>query len=105
MIYVVLTITGWIAVLVVKKEWPSVRQVLFILAVLLGAMVGYLTVELLVPGDNQGIPKGVGETLANLPWQDIGMFFSMLVGMASKYLFDIIGEKKKRRIAFNKWQF
>jgi hypothetical protein len=29
----------------------------------------------------------------------------MVLGMASKYLFDVICEKKRRRIAFNKWQF
>jgi hypothetical protein len=105
MAYIVLTLTGVIAVLVVKKEWPGAKQVLFILALILVGLVGYLSVELLVPGDNQVIHKGVGEALSNLPWQDIMMFFSMLLGMASKYLFDIIGEKKRRRIAFNKWQF
>jgi hypothetical protein len=105
MAYIVLTLTGVIAVLMVKKEWPGAKQVLFILALLLVGLVGYLAVELLVPDDNQVIHKGVGETLAYLPWQDIGMFFSMLICMASKYLFDRIGEKNRRRITFNKWQF
>jgi hypothetical protein len=105
MAYIVLTLTGLIAVLAVKKEWPGAKQVLFILVVLLAGLVGYLALDMLVIEDNQVIPKGVGEIFANLPWQDIGMFFSMLLGMASKYLFDMIGEKKRRRIAFNKWQF
>jgi hypothetical protein len=94
-----------IAVLIVKKEWTRAKQVLFILALLLVGLAGYLEVELLVIEDNPVIQKNAGDILGNLPWQDIGMFFSMLVGMASKYLFDIIGEKKRRRIAFNKWQF
>ena len=61
--------------------------------------------DVLFPDDNQVIHKEVGDALVSLPWQDFGMFFSMLLGMASKYLFDRIGEKKRRRIAFNKWQF
>ncbi|NIO87683.1 MAG: hypothetical protein GTN53_44295 [Candidatus Aminicenantes bacterium] len=105
MVYIILTIAGWIAVIIVKKEWSEAKQVLFILSVLLAGMLGYLAVDFLVLEEGQVISKGVGEVLANLPWEDIGMFFSMLVGMASKYLFDVIGEKKRRRIAFNKWQF
>jgi hypothetical protein len=105
MAYIVLTLTGVIAILIVKKEWPGAKQVLFILAFLMAGLIGYLAAELLVPDNNQVIHKGVEETLASLPWQDIGMFFSMLVGMASKYLFDRIGEKNRRRITFNKWQF
>jgi len=105
MAYIVLTFIGMIAILMVKKEWPGGKQVLFILAVLLVGLLGYLAVEFLVLKDGSVISKGAGEILANLPWQDLGMFFSMLVGMASKYLFDVIGEKNRRRIAFNKWQF
>jgi len=105
MAYIVLTLIGLIAILMVKKEWPGGKQVLFILAFLLVGWLGYLAVDILVLEDGTVISKGAGEILANLPWQDIGMFFAMLVGMASKYLFDIIGEKKKRRITFNKWQF
>ncbi|UCH95212.1 MAG: hypothetical protein JSV88_33895 [Candidatus Aminicenantes bacterium] len=105
MAYIFLTLMGWISVIIVKKRWSGAKQVLFIMTVILAGMVGYLAVDLLVLEDNQGIPKGVVDILANLPWQDIGMFFSMLAGMASKYLLDVIGEKKRRRIAFNKWQF
>jgi hypothetical protein len=108
MAYIVLTLTGLIALLIVKKEWPEAKQVIFILSVLMTGLAVYLAVEILFQGNRQVISKGDGGLLANLPWQDIGMFFSMLVGMASKYLFDIINEKdekKKRRIAFNKWQF
>jgi hypothetical protein len=105
MAYIVLTLIGMIAILMVKKEWPGGKQVRFILAVLLVGLLGYLAVDILVLEDGTVISKGAGEILANLPWQDLGMFFSMLVGMASKYLFDVIGEKNRRRIAFNKWQF
>jgi len=105
MAYIVLTLTGWLAVIIVKKEWPGAKQVLFILSVLAAAMLGYLAVDILLLVDGTVIPKGVGEILANLPWKDMGMFFAMLLGMASKYLFDLIGEKSRRRITFNKWQF
>ncbi len=105
MAYIVLTLIGCFAVLIIKKRWSGDIQILFILSVLLVGMLGYLAVDILVLKDGTVISKGAGEILANLPWEDIGMFFSMLVGIASKYLFDLIGEKRRRRLAFNKWQF
>ncbi|MCU0285579.1 MAG: hypothetical protein MUF15_04180 [Acidobacteria bacterium] len=105
MAYIVLTITGWLAVIIVKKEWPERRQILFILSILAVGLFGYLAVDILLLEDRTVIPKGAVEILAQMPWKDMGMFFAMLLGMASKYLFDLIGEKNRRRITFNKWQF
>jgi hypothetical protein len=105
MAYIVSTLIGWLAVIGVKRAWPERKQVLFILMVMAVGVLGYLAVDILLLEDQTVISKGAREILANLPWKDMGMFFAMVLGMASKYLFDVIGEKKRRRIAFNKWQF
>jgi H+/Cl- antiporter ClcA len=101
MAYIVLTLIGLLAVIIVKNEWPEAKQGLFIVKVLLAAMVGYLVVEYRTRSNF--FLKEVD--LEDLALKDIGMFFAMLLGMASKYLLDLIGEKKRRRIAFKKWQF
>jgi len=49
MAYIVLTLTGWFLIQIAKIEWPTAKQVLFILVVLLVRLVGYLAVEFLVP--------------------------------------------------------
>ena len=50
MAYIVLTLSGLIAILIVRKEWPGIKQVLFILALLLAGLVGLLVVGCPVPG-------------------------------------------------------
>jgi hypothetical protein len=105
MTYIVLTLTGWLAVIIVKKKWSDGKQAFFILSVMAAGLLGYLAVDILVLEDKTVISKGAGEILAKIPWQDIGVYFSMLLGMVSKYIFDTIGDKNRKRIAFNKWQF
>jgi hypothetical protein len=46
-----------------------------------------------------------GDFFAKIPCLEIGLYFIMLMGMASKYLYDAIGERNRKKIKFNKWQF
>jgi hypothetical protein len=101
MVYIVLSIIGIVAVLVVRPEWSNKRQIGFVLASIVGGLVLFLCVEFFREPDFTS--RGVSSFLAQIPWLEISCYFVMLVGMASKYLFDAIGEGG-RRPRVNKWQ-
>jgi len=103
MAYIVLSIVGLLALVLVKKDWQQKRQIIFVcLVIFLGALV-YVLIDVFILQSGNGITKG--DFFDRIPWLEIALYFIMLMGMASKYLFDAIGDKKRRKIKFNKWQF
>lgn len=118
MAYIVLTFLGLLALILVKKSWPRKTKLVFVVLVILVGFLVYTAIDLFIlepsdivikgPVDSDKFPKifkGPDNILSKIPWLDIGLFLAMLFGMASKYLFDIIGEKPKKKLRFNKWQF
>jgi hypothetical protein len=103
MAYIVLSIIGLLALVLVKKDWQQKKQIIFICSIIiLGALI-YVLIDIFILQSRNGITKG--NFFAKIPWLEIGLYLIMLVGMASKYLFDVIGDKKRKKIKFNKWQF
>ena len=103
MAYIVLSIIGLLALVLVKKDWQQKKQIIFICSIIiLGALI-YVLIDIFILQSQNGITKG--NFFAKIPWLEIGLYLIMLVGMASKYLFDVIGDKKRKKIKFNKWQF
>lgn len=105
MAYIVLTIVGLLSLILVKKEWQEKRQFIFVGFIIIMAALLYIPMDIFVLHPEIGISKGWTDILSKVPWLDIGLYFSMMAGMACKYLFDAIGEKKRKKIKFNKWQF
>lgn len=104
MAYIVLTITGVLSVILVNKDWQRRKQIIFIGAVILLGALAYLAIEIIALKSEGGISKGVEDIIAALPWSEIGMYFAMVAGMTSKYMFDAIGNRKRGRIKLYKWQ-
>jgi hypothetical protein len=103
MAYIVLSIVGLLSLVLVKKDWQQKKQIIFVCSIIiLGALI-YVLIDIFILQSRNGITKG--DFFAKIPWLEIGLYFIMLLGMASKYLFDAIGEKKRKKIKFNKWQF
>ncbi|UCH94863.1 MAG: hypothetical protein JSV88_32040 [Candidatus Aminicenantes bacterium] len=86
-----------------KKTGSKKKQIIFVCSItILGALL-YIFIDIFILQSRNGITKG--NFFAKIPWLEIGLYFIMLLGMVSKYLFDAIGEKKRKKIKFNKWQF
>jgi len=99
--YFALAAAGVLAALLVKPRWSQGRQILFILIVITAGLGAYLVIGgVWGPTTTQ---KGPPDMFQQPLWLQIALYFSMLVGMASKYLFDAIGEGNK--VEFRKWQF
>ncbi len=105
MAYIVLTFLGLLALILVRKSWPQNTQFIFVGLVIIVGILVYTLVDLFILAPNGAIEKGIGNIFSKIPWLDIGLYLVMLLGMASKYLFDIIGDKPKKKLTFNKWQF
>lgn len=105
MAYIVLSIIGLTALLLVNKNWQQKRQIIFVCLIIVGGGVLYLLVDIFALQSNGGTTKGIEDIFSKIPWLEVGLYFIMLLGMASKYLYDAIGEKNRKKIKFNKWQF
>ena len=106
MSYILLVVAGLLAITLVKKDWEAGKQILFIIIFIAAGAVIYSVLLVFYPGHDDGIIiKGDISILSRIPFHDIGLYFIMLLGMASKYLYDAIGDKKRKKITFNKWQF
>jgi hypothetical protein len=101
--FIVLSVVALLAMLLVKKDWRQKKQIIFVCIIIIVGAVAYTLIDVFVlqPGD----PRGEENFFSKIPWLEIGLYFVMLMGMASKYLFDAIGERNIRKIKFNKWQF
>ena len=101
--FIVLSIVALLALLLVKKDWRQKKQIIFVCTTIILSALAYALIDVffLQPGGR----KGEENFFSKIPWLEIGLYFVMLIGMASKYLFDAIGEKNRRKIKFNKWQF
>jgi hypothetical protein len=101
--FIALSIIAILALLPVKKDWHIKKQFLFVLSTIIAGTMLYSVIDvfLLQPGGT----KGAVNFFSKIPWLEIGLYFVMLMGMASKYLYDAIGEKNRKKIKFNKWQF
>jgi len=52
------------------------------------------------------IEKATSSFWSQIPWIEVGLFFSMLVGMAAKYFYDAVDAMgRRKKISFYKWQF
>lgn len=101
MAYLILSILGLIAVLLVKSDSNRKKQVIFIFAVIVGGSIAYIIIDLMMRPDV--IEKGPSSMLSEIAWLEISLYFVMLAGMAAKYFYDAIGEGNT--IQFQKWQF
>ena len=101
MAYIILSIIGLVAVVLVKSNWNREKQAIFFLSMLLGGLIVYIIIDLMAKPDV--IEKGPASWVAEIPWFEIGLYFVMLAGMAAKYFYDAIGEGNE--IHFRKWQF
>jgi hypothetical protein len=101
MAYIVLSVIGVLAVLLVSQSWKQKSQAIFILAALGIGLAVYLAVDRFVLAPRDVVVKG--SWTQQIPWWDIGLYFMMVVGMAAKYFFDAIGTGNQ--IDFQKWQF
>jgi hypothetical protein len=100
---IVLSIVGVLSLVLVKKDWQQKKQIIFVCSIIILGTLLYVLIDIFILQSRNGITKG--DFFAKIPWLEIGLYFIMLLGMASKYLFDAIGEKKRKKIKFNKWQF
>lgn len=97
--YIVLSLTGLLAALFMKSKWLGTKVWVFICSVLILATVFYMILEgLILPGFDM-IPKGHSY---QVPWLEITLYFTMILGMAGKYFFDAIGDKNS--VCIQKWQ-
>ena len=103
MAYIVLTIVGLLSLILVKKDWQQKKQITFVCAIIIMGALIYFLIDIFILQSRKGITKG--DFFAKIPWLEIGLYFIMLLGMASKYLYDAIGERNRKKIKFNKWQF
>ena len=103
--FIVLSIIAILALLPVKKDWRQKKQIIFVCTIIIVGALAYALIDVFVLKPDYLIIKGEENFLSKIPWLEIGLYFIMLLGMASKYLFDAIGEKKRKKIKFNKWQF
>jgi len=90
MIYIVLTLVGVLATFAIKDTWGQKRQIVFILCSLPLGLVLFLAVYYFLE-ESGAIEKGVMSIWTQVPWREIGLYFSMIVGMAAKYFYDWIG--------------
>ncbi|MCP4218754.1 MAG: hypothetical protein GY765_29250 [bacterium] len=104
MVYIVLTIIGLLAAVLLKETWEKNKQLMFMLAAVLLGTAGYIAFDIIASDNGGVISKGTEDIWAQIPWKDIGMYFCMAAGMISKYLFDSIGDRKRGRIKLYKWQ-
>ena len=103
MVYIILSIIGILAVLLLKSNWTQKRQIIFIFAILTIGLIIIISINFFFFYKNDVIEKGISSFLKKeIPWLDIGLYFIMLLGMASKYFFDAIGEEERPKI--NKWK-
>lgn len=100
MVYIILSIIGVAAVALLKPNWGTRKQLIFILAPLLTAMVVYVIIDFST--SEFPIEKGRSSLLSAIPWFEISLYFVMIAGMSAKYLFDAIGDGNE--IKFQKWQ-
>jgi hypothetical protein len=105
MAYIVLTIVGIMALILVKKEWRENKKIIFVGATIFLSALVYALIDALVLQAGGPSTKGDKSFFAKIPWLDIGLYLVMVIGMASKYLFDAICDKDRKKIKFNKWQF
>lgn len=103
MAYIVLTIVGLLSLILVKKDWQQKKQITFVCAIIIMGALIYFLIDIFILQSRKGITKG--DFFAKIPCLEIGLYFIMLMGMASKYLYDAIGERNRKKIKFNKWQF
>jgi len=101
MAYVILSLIGLAAVLLVGSNWKQHKQILFISMAIVCGTVLYVIIDLNFTGGM--VEKGSGSFWENIPWKEIGLYFAMVAGMAAKYFYEAIGEGNT--ISFRKWQF
>ncbi len=105
MIYIILSVIGILALLAVQPKWNENTQVIFVVSSIFIGLATCLATWFIL--ENTGvIEKGISSFWSQIPYLEIGLFFSMIVGMAAKYFYDAadaMGRKKK--IVFHKWQF
>jgi hypothetical protein len=99
--YIILSIIGLVALILVKSNWNRKKQIIFFFSVLIGGLSVYIIIDLMAKPDV--IEKGPASWMAEIPWFEMGLYFIMLAGMVAKYFYDAIGEGNQ--IRFQKWQF
>ena len=103
--FIILTLTGIIAILTVNQNWKPLTQTIFITCTFIAGTALAITVTVYMLISSPGIPKSSWNRFDEVSWFDILLYFIMLLGMASKYIFDKIGDKKRKKLRFNKFQF
>jgi hypothetical protein len=96
--YVILSLIGIVAVLVLKSDWNWKQQMGFILsAIIIGSIVLVIIEKL-----NSNIHKGP-PSADDISWFEMFSYLCMVAGMAARYFFDAFGKGNKFR--FQKKQF
>ncbi|GAK61686.1 hypothetical protein U27_01587 [Candidatus Vecturithrix granuli] len=90
MIYIVLSLIGILATLVIRDTWGQKKQIAAILCSLLLGGILFLGVYYLLE-ETGIIEKGGSSFWAKISWREIGLYFSMIAGMFAKYVYDWIG--------------
>lgn len=100
--YIIFSITGVLALLLVKEDLGQNRQIIFLCSIIMVVIGVYTLADLFImqPAGS----RGKENFLSIIPWLEIGLYISMLMGMASKYVYDVIDNKNKKKIKLNKWQ-
>lgn len=103
MIYLILSLSGVIATSVIKSTWSLKRQVSFILSALFLVLIIFWGIDFMLENSSI-IEKTDSSVWDKIPWFDIILYFTMIMGMAAKYFYDVIGVSRRKKIIIRKWQ-
>ena len=101
MVYLMLSVTGVISVLLLKTRWSFGRQLVFVVGILLSGTVAYIALDF--ANRPEVIEKGTWDILEAIPWLEVSLYLVMIVGMVAKYLYDTINTGNE--VSLQKWQF
>jgi surface polysaccharide O-acyltransferase-like enzyme len=77
MAYIILTIVGVAALLLVKKDWQQKKQIIFVCSIIFVGALVYVLIDIFVLQSRNNITKG--DFFAKIPWFEIGLYFVMLL--------------------------
>src|SRR6267378_8489733 len=93
--FLMLSISGLSLLIIVSRGWRWIWKLSLVIIVLLAAA----GVSALFFSDEVLTRSAQNDWWARSPWKESILFISMLLGMSSKYLWDLIEVKKKKNAA------
>ncbi len=97
MAYLILAISLFLAVLLIRTAWSTGKQISAIVAVLAVALVGILWLDGVFDGNDGllGASKGSDdERVLTGVWLEVFLYLMMVAGMVSKYFYDLFDPDK-----------